>query len=240
MVTVGGSKSPSLTLNDGGMATYVTGSGSTALIFSYLVAPGQNTSDLTVKGLSLNGATIQDLAGNNAVLTGAVTNPAGILQIDTIPPKVTKVTTSPTSGGVTTGRAATISLAMSEKVIVSGAPTLVDLAGNSANLPGGEADTKLSINTTGTSTGPSGGNFGQGSLLDLMDIAFGSNTTLGYAANSGNTGGTLSDGTHTANIALLGQYMAGSFVTSADGFGGIIHDPPPAIQAQTLTQPHHS
>ena len=44
-------------------------------------------------------------------------------------------------------------------------------------------------------------------LLDLADIAFGSHTTLGYAANSNNTDGTLtvSDGTHTANIALLGQ-----------------------------------
>jgi hypothetical protein len=78
--------------------------------------------------------------------------------------------------------------------------------------------------------------------LDLADIAFGSNTTLGYAANSNNTGGTLtvSDGTHTANIALLGQYMAASFAMSADGFGGtLIHDNPPATLTQTLTQPQH-
>ena len=80
-------------------------------------------------------------------------------------------------------------------------------------------------------------------VLDLADLAFGSNTTLGYAANSNNTGGTLtvSDGTHTANIALLGQYTAASFVTSADGFGGtLIHDPPPATQTHTLTQLQHA
>jgi hypothetical protein len=80
-------------------------------------------------------------------------------------------------------------------------------------------------------------------VLDLADLAFGSNTTLGYAANSNNTGGTLtvSDGTHTANIALLGQYMAASFSMSADGFGGtLIHDVPSAALTQPLTQPHHA
>ena len=78
-------------------------------------------------------------------------------------------------------------------------------------------------------------------VLDLADVAFSKNTTLGYAANSSNTGGTLtvSDGTHTANIALLGQYMAGSFVMSADGFGGTqIQDPPPATP--TLAHPQHA
>jgi len=76
-----------------------------------------------------------------------------------------------------------------------------------------------------------------------MDIAFGSNTTLGYAANSNNTGGTLtaSDGTHTANIELLGQYMASSFAMSTDGVGGtLIQDLPPATLTHTLTQPQHA
>ena len=80
-------------------------------------------------------------------------------------------------------------------------------------------------------------------VLDLADLAFGSNTTLGYAANSNNTGGTLtaSDGTHTANIELLGQYMASSFAMSADGVGGtLIHDLAPATLTHTLTQPQHA
>ena len=85
--------------------------------------------------------------------------------------------------------------------------------------------------------------FDANDALDLADLAFGSNTTLGYAANSSNTGGTLtvSDGTSMANIALLGQYAAASFVMSADGFGGtLIHDLPPATQTQMLTQPQHA
>jgi hypothetical protein len=60
--------------------------------------------------------------------------------------------------------------------------------------------------------------------IDLPDIAFGAQTTLAYAVNAAGTGGTLtvSDGRHAASIALLGAYMAGSFVTTADGHGGAL------------------
>lgn len=74
---------PSLTLNDGGTATYQGGSGSSALAFSYSVAAGQNTSDLTVTAFNANGATITDSVGNPANMAGAVTNPPGTLQVDT-------------------------------------------------------------------------------------------------------------------------------------------------------------
>src|SRR2546430_12556465 len=77
---------PTLALNDGGAAIYTSGSGSNSLIFSYTVATGQNTSDLTVTALNLNGATVRDAAGNDANLAGAVTNPSGTLIIDTSPP----------------------------------------------------------------------------------------------------------------------------------------------------------
>ena len=53
--------SPTLLLNNGATATYVaSGSTSTDLRFSYIVAPGQDTSDLQVSGMALNGATIID------------------------------------------------------------------------------------------------------------------------------------------------------------------------------------
>ena len=59
---------------------------------------------------------------------------------------------------------------------------------------------------------------------DLPDIAFGARTTLAYSQNAAGTGGTLtvSDGRHAASIALLGTYMAGSFVATADGYGGTL------------------
>src|SRR6202035_4065897 len=73
---------PTLRLSNGATAIYAGGSGTAALAFTYVPAPGQNTLDLAVKGLALNGATITDGAVNAANLVGAVTNPAGILQID--------------------------------------------------------------------------------------------------------------------------------------------------------------
>ena len=86
-VTVAGG-TPTLTLNDGGTATYSGGSGTNALTFSYTVGAGQNTPDLTVTAVNLNSASVTDGAGNAANLTGAVTNPAGTLQIDTTAPTV--------------------------------------------------------------------------------------------------------------------------------------------------------
>ena len=67
-VTVTGG-TPTLTLNDGGIATYSGGTGSTTLTFSYTVAAGQNTADLAVTAVTLNGATVKDGAGNAANLT---------------------------------------------------------------------------------------------------------------------------------------------------------------------------
>ena len=51
-VTVAGG-TPTLTLNDGGTATYTGGSGTNALTFSYTVAAGQNTADLAVTAVNL-------------------------------------------------------------------------------------------------------------------------------------------------------------------------------------------
>jgi hypothetical protein len=56
--------------------------------------------------------------------------------------------------------------------------------------------------------------------LDLVGINF---STLQQPTFSGTaSGGTLSvtDGTHSASIALLGNYMASTFATSSDGQGG--------------------
>jgi hypothetical protein len=93
------------------------------------------------------------------------------------------------------------------------------------------------------STGFSGTVSGLGGQdqLDLRDIGFGATTTVGFAANSSNTGGTLSvsDGTHVAQIALLGQYMANSLVTASDGHGGTAIELQPTPVAM-LTTPQHA
>ena len=79
---------PTLSLSNGGTATYVSGSGTNALVFSYTVGAGEDIADLAVTGSSLNGGGITDLAGNAADLAGAVANPPGTLQIDTTAPSI--------------------------------------------------------------------------------------------------------------------------------------------------------
>ena len=83
MTVAGGT--PTLTLNDGGTATYISGSGTSALIFSYTVAAGQNTAALTATAVNLNAATITDGAGNAANLSLSGLTQSGP-QIDTTTP----------------------------------------------------------------------------------------------------------------------------------------------------------
>ena len=78
--------------------------------------------------------------------------------------------------------------------------------------------------------------------IDLAQIGFGAETTLGYAANAAGTGGTLrvSDGVHTASIALLGNYMAASFATAADGHGGTLITEADQAAHTPLASPRHA
>ena len=95
---------PTLTLNDGGTATYTGGSGTSALTFSYTVAAGQNTADLAVTAVNLNGGDHHRWRRQcRQPVAGAATNPAGTLQIDTTTPTVSSVATSGT--GITAGAA---------------------------------------------------------------------------------------------------------------------------------------
>jgi hypothetical protein len=78
---------PTLTLNDGGTASYTSGSGTANLVFTYTVPAGQKTGDLTVTTFNVNGAGIVDGNGNTANMAGANNyDPIGTLQIDATPP----------------------------------------------------------------------------------------------------------------------------------------------------------
>jgi autotransporter passenger strand-loop-strand repeat protein len=78
-----------------------------------------------------------------------------------------------------------------------------------------------------------------GNQLDLGDIEFGETTTIAYVANDGNTGGklTVSDGSHSVSLALLGQYTAADFALANDGQGGsLISDPGGQVQTQLVVE----
>jgi hypothetical protein len=127
-----------------------------------------------------------------------------------------------------------ISLASQGNVEINGS---VAAAQTIAFLDGGNDVLRLdkSMQFAGTISGFTGTN-----ALDLADITSGASATIGYAPNSGNTGGTLSvsDGTHTATIALLGQYTAASFAAASDGHSGTMITDPPFIAQNQLVQPH--
>nr|WP_249136531.1 Ig-like domain-containing protein [Bradyrhizobium tropiciagri] len=109
--TVSVTGAPELLLSDGKVATYVSGGGSQALVFSYTVQDGDSTSDLQVQSLSLNGGTIKDPGGQDADVTHAATDLH--LVIDAIAPTVS-VAASSTS--LLAGLTSTVTFTFSEAV----------------------------------------------------------------------------------------------------------------------------
>jgi hypothetical protein len=88
--------------------------------------------------------------------------------------------------------------------------------------------------------------FGVADHLDLGDRPFGSSTSVSFTEAANNLSGTLTvtDGVHTANITLLGQYMASQFTSASDGHGGTLIGDPPAVALTdpnqgTLAAQHH-
>ncbi|TPI22138.1 glycoside hydrolase family 16 protein [Mesorhizobium sp. B4-1-1] len=150
-VTVTGT--PALSLNDGGTARYVGGSGTNALTFRTTVAPTDaNTSALAITGVNLpSGASIKDASGIAANLSGAVKTFSG-LQIDPVLPAVTQATASPGTGTEHVGDAVTLTLGFNEAVAVSGTPTLSLNNGATATYVGGSGTGALNFRTTVAST----------------------------------------------------------------------------------------
>ena len=130
---------PTLTLNDGGSATYVSGTGTSALTFSYTVGAGQNTSGLAVTGIT---GTIADLAGNALSTSNLPETFTGVI-VDTATPVVTTV--AATAGDYDAGKALTLTLHMSEAVNVTGTPTLTLNDGGSATYVSGTGTNALTF-----------------------------------------------------------------------------------------------
>ena len=131
-------------------------------------------------------------------------------------------------------------LPLGEPITISNGSTLELNTADSGIVSFAGPEGTLQLDSASGFTGQVSG-FGALNQIDLAAIGFGANTTLGYTPNNTSTGGTLtvSDGTHTASIALLGQYMAASFATASDGHGGTLVTDPPVVATQTLlAQPH--
>jgi hypothetical protein len=77
--------------------------------------------------------------------------------------------------------------------------------------------------------------------IDFADISFVSVHTNFSGTSSGGTL-TVTDGVHSAAVALLGNYLASTFVASNDGHGGTSVIDPPAVANQNnlLTPSQHA
>ena len=171
-----------------------------------------------------NSGTLEATGSGGLVVNGAVANSGSLIAAGgdlTL------------KGDVTGGGTATISGAAILEYGGASSGTTTFAAGAA-----GELKLDQSANFAGAISG-----FTSGDSLDLADIVFGANTTLGFSENSAGTGGTLtvSDGTHTANLNLLGQYTAAGFVGAADQNGGALitytDQTPNSSQSQNLTKP---
>ena len=74
--------------------------------------------------------------------------------------------------------------------------------------------------------------------IDLTTVDF-ATATLGYVGNSLSGTLTVTDGTNTARLAMLGSYVAANFHLADDHHGGtLVFDPPVSSGGPGLTTPH--
>src|SRR5439155_1044400 len=193
---------PQLTLNDGAVVNYSSGSTTNILTFTYTVGAGQNTADLdyaSTTALALNSGTIKDVATNAATLTLPAPGATGSLGaikaivIDPSAPTITNVTSSAGDGLYGIGALIPITVTFSELVNVTGSPLLALNSGGSATYASGSGSGILTFNYT---------------------VAAGhSSADLDYSSTSALTlnGGTIRDvATNNATLTLATPGAAGS------------------------------
>ena len=119
---------PRLALTIGGttvQANYVSGSGTTALVFDYTILDRQtdaNGISMAANSLSLNGGTLKDGGGNNATLTHAAVADNASYKVDAVLPLANGFAATLTSVGATANMAGTLGLYDANKQLLANAP----------------------------------------------------------------------------------------------------------------------
>jgi hypothetical protein len=189
--TAGGIPAINISLNSGGpaQAAYLSGSGTTALQFSYTVATGQEDLDgLSLGSISLNGGTLKDAAGNNASLTlNNIANTANV-RVDALSPAITSVAV-PANGTYIASQNLDFTVNFSEVITV--------------NTGGGTPYISITFNTGGTVNANYISGSGSKALLFRYTITTGKNDPDGISIGAALSlnGGTLKDA--SANNATL-------------------------------------
>jgi hypothetical protein len=118
--------------------------------------------------------------------------------------------------------------------IVVGSGASVELTGAySGSITFAGATGSVTIDDPEDFSGKIGGQLAIGDVIDLAGITAGSSATLAYSGNNSPGMLTVSDGIHTANIALLGNYSLANFTVASDGHGGTSLVDPPIVNAES-------
>ncbi|WP_264915043.1 beta strand repeat-containing protein, partial [Shewanella xiamenensis] len=146
---------PRIALTIGGTtkyATYSSGSGTSALVFSYTVESGLVDSDgITVGALGLNGGTLKDAANNDMTLTLNSVGSTSSVLVDSTAPTVSSVTASTANGTYKVGDSISIQVNFSEVVNVTGTPQLTLETGTTdraVNYASGSGTSSLTFSYT--------------------------------------------------------------------------------------------
>ena len=76
-------------------------------------------------------------------------------------------------------------------------------------------------------------------VIDLADINFATLQTVAFSGTSSSGGVlTMSDGTHVAQLNLIGNYLAATFTSASDGAGGVLITDPPVSSGAGVASPH--
>lgn len=229
---------PSLTLGVGTStvpASYVSGSGSSSLLFRHTIATGSNDSNgITLGTLSLNGGTLRDAAGNGADLTlNSVPSTAGVL-VDNTAPTVMAVSV-PAHGTYLEGQDLDFTVNLNEVVLVNtagGTPRIALMVGSQtvdAHYLSGSGTTALTFR----STVASGQLDADGVTLGALDLNGGTirdaanNPIDGLLNNVADTTGVRVDAvrptvTGVDSSATNGTYTTGDILGIALTFSEIV------------------
>jgi|GEM_PF-5830915 hypothetical protein len=152
-VTVNGF--PELELNSGGTAVFQSVTNGNQVNFTYTVGGiglGENTTDLGVNLINMNGGAVQDIAGNDADQT-LPSSPNRLqdnsdIQVDTDRATVSNVTSSNTDGFYKAGDIILITIEFNEIVVVTEPPILELNSGGTANYQSGSSSEILTFSYT--------------------------------------------------------------------------------------------
>ena len=197
--TTGGTPYIPVTLDTGGTvnASYVSGSGTTTLLFRYTVQSGDgDTNGIAVGGsIIANGGTLRDGAGNNAVLTLNSVGSTATVLVDAVAPTISSVTV-PADGTYIAGQNLNFTVNFTEAVTV--------------NTTGGTPYIPITLDTGGTVNASYVSGSGTSGLVFRYTVQSGNADSNGIAVGGSITanGGTLRDG--AGNDAALTLNNVGS------------------------------